>query len=805
MNFLLAQSASNTSTTLEFDWPLTVADWCLWAVLIVAALNALWMIFRDTRQLPRWATVVLMALRLAVLTAFGVIALNPHLKTQSEVVRPSHVMLLVDTSKSMQQPVSDPREAGGANSVTRTEAVASLLADSPLIASLRTEHNVDVYTFDDDLSELRVRLPQTVPVEQIPGVQNSPDSPPSVVSPPDWKTLLEPQGLSTRLGDSLDSLLSENRSPTLAGVVVVTDGASNAGRDSKAAHDRAESQGVRLVTVGVGSERPPVNLELLKVIAPIEVQKGDAFDLTAYVQGIGVAGQSVKVELLQKEQGSDREEVVATKDVILEGDGVPAEVLFSQSPFDAGEYEFTFRVSLNATQESRAEDNQQTRTVTVFDRPLKVLFVAGGPMREYSFSRTSLHRHTAFELDVWLQSGKVGISQDAKELLFRFPETREDLYKYDVIVAFDPDWDSIPTEQMALLEPWIAEEGGGLIVVVGDVFTRRLTSTDERLQLIRRLLPVVLDESSLGLGQAEQFSTAFPVGLTQEGESAGFLALDENLSPAESWQEFGGVYRCYPTRGRKAGTVVYAEFSDPLSRGPDGQPPLIADQRFGQGHVVYIGSPEFWRLRSVNDAYYERFWTKLVRKAAEGRSKRGIQRGMFVLEGRDFDIGQTIPLRVRAVTAQFTPLAIDELPLEIVDPRGRPVLPPVVLTKDRNRPAEFTGDFHPVLPGQYQLSFEIPDSAEKITADLAVQLPQLEAASLTQNSRLLKSLSEGTGGQYVSLADAEKTIPGLLPNRSRRDIIDERVQEVWDRKWVMYLLAGLLSAEWLLRKLLKLA
>jgi hypothetical protein len=295
------------------------------------------------------------------------------------------------------------------------------------------------------------------------------------------------------------------------------------------------------------------------------------------------------------------------------------------------------------------------------------------------------------------------------------------------------------------------------------------------------------------------------VGLTQEGESAEFLALDENRSPAESWQEFAGVYRCYPTRGLKAGTVVYAEFTDPLSRGSGGQPPLIADQRFGQGHVIYLGSPEFWRLRSVNDAYYERFWTKLVRKAAEGRSKRGVQRGMFVLEGRDFDIGQTIPIRVRAVTAQFEPLAVDELPLEISDPRGRSILPPVVLTRDRNRPAEFTGDFHPAIPGQYQLSFEIPDVAGTVSAQIAVQLPQLEAATLTQNSRLLRTLSEGTGGEYVSLSDAEKVVPGLLPNRSRRDIIDERIQEVWDRKWVMYLLAGLLSAEWLIRKLLKLA
>ena len=36
-------------------------------------------------------------------------------------------------------------------------------------------------------------------------------------------------------------------------------------------------------------------------------------------------------------------------------------------------------------------------------------------------------------------------------------------------------------------------------------------------------------------------------------------------------------------------------------------------------------------------------------------------------------------------------------------------------------------------------------------------------------------------------------------------LVDERLRTLWDRDWVMYLLVGLLSVEWLTRKLLKLA
>jgi hypothetical protein len=45
----------------------------------------------------------------------------------------------------------------------------------------------------------------------------------------------------------------------------------------------------------------------------------------------------------------------------------------------------------------------------------------------------------------------------------------------------------------------------------------------------------------------------------------------------------------------------------------------------------------------------------------------------------------------------------------------------------------------------------------------------------------------------------------LLPNRGEEFLIDERLRTLWDRTWLLYLLVGLLSAEWLTRKLLKLA
>ena len=803
---LAQNNTTGTSSRFELDWPYLWTDWIPIVLLLVAIGTTLFYSRRDTRQLGAGWKIFLTGLRLAFLGLGLLIALNPHQRTQTDAYRPSKVIVLVDTSTSMQQPVRDPRSSGASPVPTRSEAAIELLRDSELLSRLRDVHSVDFYTFDQDVSQLRGRLPSKTPATQSVATTNASTNEQSGTSADeniDWNQILIPEGHVTRLGDSLDKLLVEAKSPTLSGVIVISDGAVNAGRDLAAARNRAETNGVRLVSVGVGSTEPPQNLEVSRLIAPTDVQKGDAFELTAMLRGQGIAGRSVQIDLLQKGPNDPEPIVVLSETETISENDAPTDVVFNLKPSDGGEYQFTVKATLSSGSETRDEDNQLTRAVNIFDRPLRVLIIAGGPMRDYRFAKTALYRHPSTQTDVWLQTGAVGISQESDRLIFRFPEDKESLYAYDVILAFDPDWTALSEDNRELMTEWIANEGGGLFIIAGDVYTPQLAASEE-FEKVKRLYPVLLEEVSLRLGTRDQATTAFPLGFTQEGAVAEFLKLEET-GDASAWDEFPGVYRTYPTRGAKAGTTVFAEFTDPLARGPGGQPVLIASQRYGQGQVLYLGSPEMWRLRAVNESFYERFWIKSVRKAAEGRSKRGLQRSLFILDGAEFELGQTVPLRVRALTPQFEPLVAESISLELYGPNGSLILPGPELRKDPLRPAEYVGDFRPLVPGQYRFEFQVPETNERITQSIDVQFPRQEAASLVQEVEQLKRLVEGTGGEYVSLTDAAATVPELLPDKGESVTIDQKIDELWDRQFLMILMALLVAAEWLTRKLLKLA
>ncbi|WP_437204537.1 hypothetical protein [Planctomicrobium sp. SH664] len=802
-HFLAQISSDVVSSSREWEWPFTWWDWIPILLLLLAGASTLWFARRDARQTSlRWS-LGLAALRLAVIAVALIIALNPHERTQTDAYRDSRVILLVDTSQSMQQPQTDPRQTPGGIGTSRADAVREVLEKSDLLNRLRADHVVDVYTFDSSLSELAVRLPSTYSPQDSAAAEpavTAADDPATTI---DWKKLLTPSGVVTRLGDSLDNLLVETKSPTLSGVVIFSDGASNAGRDITHPRERAGAQGVKLVTVGVGSTEQPVNLEVVRIIAPTDVQKGDEFDLSAIIRGQSLIGKTFRVDLLQQGPNDPEPTVVYSQDETLGEDGAPREITFHLKPSDPGQYEYTVRARLPEGLETRDDDNQLSRAVNLFDRPLRVLVMAGGPMRDYHFAHTSLYRHPSMQVDVWLQSGNVGISQEANKLLFRFPESPEELYDYDVLLAFDADWSLLTPEQLELIVNWVSNEGGGLLTIAGDVFTPTLVSKPE-LEPIRKLYPVRLEAVGLGLAAQEASQTPFPLIFTQEGDSAEFLKLEET-GDQTAWEQFAGIFRTYPTMGAKAGTTIYAEFSDPLSRGAGGQPIVLAGQRYGQGQVLYLGSPEMWRLRAINQSYLDRFWIKMVRKAAEGRSKRGQQRSMFILDGREFMLGQSIALRLRALTPQFQPLVTDTVRIDVYGPGGVPMVPGPQLLRDPIRPAEFVGEFRPLVPGRYRLEFPVPESAERVVNEIDVQLPRQEAASLVQDAALLERLTTGTGGAYVPIAQAASVIPQLLPNRGERVMIDQQIRELWDRRWLMYLLGALLSVEWLIRKLLKLA
>lgn len=634
-------------------------------------------------------------------------------------------------------------------------------------------------------------------------------------TPLDWGQTLVPGGAETRLGQALRQTIYDEAGQPLSGVVLITDGRQNSGLDPNAAVAAAIEAKTPVQVIGVGSDKQPINVRVSDFMAPARAFPGDSYSVTGYVQAHGMAGQAVTVELQSRATTSDlaapapsRSE--GTQTVTLPADGEALPVQFQLKPEDLGRRTLRFEIKAPAA-DLNPIDNAQEAEIEIVDRKTRVLLFAGGPTREYTFLRNQLNRDKSMLVDVLLQTAQPGISQDASRILTDFPSTRPEMYEYDAVVVFDPNWRRLKPEQIELLESWVAEQAGGLIAVAGPVYTEGW-SQDPAMAKIRALYPVEMQRRYTALSDARYGSKEpWPIEFSQEGEAAEFLWLADTASAArQAWNQFRGVHGYFAVRGAKPGATVYGRYSDPRAATPDGAPVYMAGQFYGSGRVFYLGSGEMWRLRSVDDAYLERFYTKLIRHVSQGRLARGSNRGVLLVERDRYLVGNTVVVRAQVNDAQLQPLASPAVNLDVAAPDG--TLQTVRLVADPARVGSFQGQFAVRQEGAYKLDLLVPQSQqERLTKRIQVRVPDLERENPERNDALLSEIAGATGGvYYIGLAapfnrPAGEDLASQLKDKSRVVTLPLAPRKLWDNHWLLGWIAGALCLEWMVRRLSRLA
>ena len=646
----------------------------------------------------------------------------------------------------------------------------------------------------------------------------------------DWNSTLLPRGSKTRMGDAVQYLVNKERGGPIAGIVLYTDGRSNAGEDVEIAVRSASTYNIPLFPVGVGSNEQAKNIRVVDIEAPERVYPGDNFKITGYIQAYGAENRSVTVDLVSRpvntaSDDSSQDKIEDQIQLDLADDGETRPVEFELEPDDSLQGKRDYVIRVQAPPDDKNErDNQRSATVEIVDRRTKVLLLAGGPTREYRFLRNMLFRDDEVEVHVHLQTAEDTISQEADEVVYDFPQLDEELYDYDAIVAFDPDWEALDDSQIELVERWVSEEAGGLFVVAGPVFTpewsRMRRGRRRGIDLIKNLYPVVFYNQggvTLSLGRFGG-DTAWPIQFSDDGLSAEFLWLDNSqLGSEQAWASFEGVYGFYKAKDPKPGAKVYSRFSDPDTAIDDELPIYMSGHFYGAGRVFFQASGEMWRLRSIEEAYFEKYYTKLIRWVSQGRLLRDSTRGVLLVDKDRTFLGEHITIQAVLTDAQHDPLSAESVDAVLVQPDGTREPIQLKLLIDGSREGMYTGQFIATQEGDYRVEVPLPGSADLLTRDVRVRVPQLEIENPRRNDALLSYVAEQTSGNYFVGISSTLVTPNNEEGRSLSESIVARDQETQlpgtpDKDfeemlmgWLIAVISGILCVEWIIRRLCKLA
>ena len=772
------------------------------AAAAVALAWVFWRLYRrERRDLAPAKRALLVGLRMLVLLALAAMLVEPVLiSTRRESVR-SHLAVVVDDSESMRfaDPYTDDTRAASLASALKLESAGGR---SP-VDRLRETPRLDLVK-----AALRPHMGalgrgRELFLYDLGTAARSGSGSGGAAGSRKLDDLKPGRGVSP-LGDALQGVLATHRGRPVAGVVLVTDGRSNAGEDPLRAAEAAVRQGVPVFTVAAGAEEGPRNVRLAEVEASPVVFARDPMTLGVVVEARGLKDAEATVTLEQRVNGADWEPV-ADRRVALGEDGALKRTTFRVVPKAIGQYEFRARVG-DAGPELTRDDNEATAEVKVVRQQIRLLLISGAPSPEVQFLRNALMRDEHVEFAGWLQHADPGYRQAGDRPITRLPNDAEELGRYDALLLVDPDMRALGAQWPGMITDFVGKEGGGLIFVPGELHSQQLFEAGEEGSeggKWTKILPVVR-EPGLFRTEAEVRLTTrntYLLELTPEGR--GDPIFEFNPDPIRNRSvltSLPGMYWSFPVTRARPGATVLARHGDPRMQNQYGRHVLLASQLYGPGRTVFIGFDSTYRWRYLSEDYFDGFWARLIDRVGRNKALGGRFPFQVHLGKSGYRVGERVTVGVRfteaAAVAEAAGLSAE------LEAAGRPP-EPLRFERSADDPGLLSASFPAESAGTYSLRV-VPATSESgadarvSTTTFRVEPPRREVDEPSLNRPLLDDLARVTKGRAFDLPNVDR-LDDAIPMREVTRTLEER-KELWDAPLLYATIILGLTAEWVLRK-----
>jgi len=770
---------------------------------IVAALVAVVAIYRrDAHRLSGRRRLVLAALRCAALLTAVAIALEPNIVAVKKEERPGHVLLLIDSSQSMthrdafrRAEVADLaaawRRLGVADPATvrRIDLERALLEheDQRLVRELSRRNRVLAYSFDTgieplaitrddgsaDAGEVRLASPESLPAD----------------------------GRYSNIGGAVRSALERSRDAAVAGVILLTDGRRNTGpRGAEIARLLDQRKVPHTLVLGIGDPSETQSIELSRLEAPQKVFRRDPFRVTAELSAQGYDQVNVTVQLRRESADGGPAELVDSAVVQLGGVSPEATASFDRVT-SAQPGVFTYRVDVvpPSGEPAVAERHSARTQIEVLDEQTRVLLIAGGPSHEYRILQMELTRDKSIELRCWLTSADPNFPQEGNVSIEGLPTNADEMDEIDVVILMDPDATKLSAEFCGLLARHVEQDGAGMWWVCGEKFTLEALRDSASTKPLADLLPVepdIVHADRRVIGFANAFEREWPYELTPAGREDKIAQLVDRSAENEIlWRQLPGYYFAFPVLRAKPAATTLVALTNPVLAPSDGEVPLIAYQFVGAGRVIFTGTDETYRWRSVFPPAYHSLWVKGLRFLFEGRLTAGNSRMQIQLGSDKIELGQAVKVTVYAKDDARQPLTEESVVLVVTPQAGEPTR--ITLAAIPQSPGTFEAMLRPPATGFFTLAPAVTNGHD-VEATLQVVPAAIEREGPVDLTEL-QSIASAAGGELLAtpgeLLDRVEEIPSLKVTDVFRT-----PHAIWDTWVTIAALVGLLATEWWLRK-----
>jgi hypothetical protein len=697
------------------------APWLILALLSVALVAfSIWAYRFSIPPLPALAKRALPLLRALALVLLVWLLAQPVIERASG--GRARLVVLLDRSRSMDLPV---RPGGG----TRAEAA------------------------DQAVTELRRAWQGRASVEVIPyAARLSSDS--SRVA----------GRHATALGDALAALALSPQGQNATGVVVVSDGAVNAGEDPVAA-GRALGLPVHAVLTGsaLGVDRVVTAVE-----ASSDARVGKVTPVKVRVSSTEERGRPINVRLL------DGQQVLGRATVVSPGSGPEVVAEFRVTPARPGLAVWTAEID-SMPGEISTINNARRVAVEVAPGRLEVLILSRGLNWDLAFVRRSLAGDSSLSLTGWVRGrsgwealdGARGAGPAPEALRGKAVVVLDALAPQEISDAFD----------QALIG---FVKNGGAVLALGGPAPGLARLRGGRFG------------TDLSLAFGALIPPPPPSRPTPSPQARELLAWDDDPARGErAWRAAAPLSELAP--------LVVGGGDRVLISGGERGPALMVARRSGRGQALLVNGTGLWRWSlsghdELTAERYRRLWRGIVRWLAEpvqGEPLRVRPERWLATAGE--------PVRLFATLqdSQFRPVSGATVTGDVIDANGRARS----IEFAPGAAGAYAATLEDLAPGRYRVSARASRSGSDLgraASDFAVDRWSLEEARTLPDSGALASLATATEGRVTGAAQVGRWARSLESRALARGRTEST--RLWESPWLFGIIVGALSLEWAWRR-----
>jgi uncharacterized membrane protein len=581
----------------------------------------------------------------------------------------------------------------------------------------------------------------------------------------------------------------------LSGIVLVTDGADNAAGPLTETLLSLRARGIPVFTVGLGRERFSKDVEVVRVEAPSSVLKGTSLVAGVTLQARGLP--KAPARLMVEDQGR----VVHTEELELPAEGEAANVRVHVTAGEAGPRLFRFKIAAIAG-EQVAQNNQQDVLIHVVDRREKILYFEGETRFEPKFLRRAVADDKNLQVVTLERTAKNKYLRldvdDAEELAAGFPKTREELYRYRGLILGSVEASFFTGDQLRMMADFVGTRGGGLLMLGGALSFGEGGYAGTPLA---EALPVVVEPPPSKDGQP-QFAS-LKVELTPFGATHAVtqLAVTEQKS-AERWRTLPALSSVNDVQRVKPGGATLL-MGRPESGGA--QRVVLASQRFGRGKALALTVQDSWLWQMhadmpLEDMTHEGLWRQLLRFLVSSVP------GPVVASTTSDIVAPGSSVSVRAEVSDDTYLRVNNAQVAAVvkDPAGQIRDVPLEWTVEKD--GEYRGSFVAGAKGPYEIRVQARRAGKPLGEDvvhLRADERDVEFHGAEMKAALLKRIASETGGRFYTPETVAALPEDLSYSEGGASVTEQK--DLWDMPALFLGILGLISTEWIYRKVRGLA